>query len=67
MTKEKQKKVCTVCGGTGQVSFFKGESRFLLTHEECEHCAGTGYDLDSSSGNKDGAGKGVAGKKGSRE
>lgn len=37
---------CPTCGGTGQISFFKGESRFLLTDEECPACCGLGYLLD---------------------
>jgi len=46
MTKEEQKKTCDVCGGIGQISFFKGVSRFLLSTEECSECAGTGYQID---------------------
>jgi len=34
---------CPACGGTGQISYFKGESRFLLTDEECPACCGLGY------------------------
>ncbi|MDH3329303.1 MAG: hypothetical protein OEM01_08730 [Desulfobulbaceae bacterium] len=37
------KKTCVSCGGSGQISYFKGESRFLLTTEECPECNGTGY------------------------
>jgi len=37
---------CPTCGGTGQISFFKGESRFLLTDEECPACSGLGYLID---------------------
>ena len=48
MVKKKQQTVCDICGGTGQVSYFKGVSRFLLTTEECIECAGTGYQLDFS-------------------
>jgi peptidylprolyl isomerase len=33
---------CPACGGSGQLSSFKGESRFLLTVEECPLCCGTG-------------------------
>jgi len=47
MAKKKKKKICQVCGGTGQVSYFKGVSRFLLSSQECEECAGIGYILDS--------------------
>jgi DnaJ-class molecular chaperone len=43
---DNEKDICSVCGGTGQVSFFQGVSRFLLTTEECPECAGTGYKLD---------------------
>lgn len=34
---------CPACGGTGQLNQFKGESRFLLTAEECPMCCGFGY------------------------
>lgn len=47
MTKEEQKEICDVCGGAGQISFFQGVSRFLLSTEECSECAGTGYQLNS--------------------
>jgi len=47
MAKKEQKKTCDICGGTGQVSFFKGVSRFLLSTEECAECAGTGFALDA--------------------
>jgi DnaJ-class molecular chaperone len=46
MVKKKKQTVCDICGGTGQVSYFKGVSRFLLSTEECAECAGTGYKLD---------------------
>ena len=46
MAAQKKKKICEVCGGTGQISYFKGVSRFLLSSEECEACAGMGYILD---------------------
>jgi hypothetical protein len=36
-------KRCELCAGTGDVTFFKGESRFLLSREECDACCGTGY------------------------
>ena len=36
------KKPCATCGGTGQIGYFQGESRFLLTWEECPRCNGTG-------------------------
>ena len=37
---------CPGCGGTGQVSYFQGVSRFLLSSEECPECAGLGFRLD---------------------
>jgi DnaJ-class molecular chaperone len=37
------KKPCESCGGSGQVSYFKGVSRFLLSTEECPECSGLGY------------------------
>ncbi len=46
MAGKKQKKICIVCGGTGQIGYFKGVSRFLLSNEECEECAGTGIALE---------------------
>ena len=37
------KKECESCGGSGQISYFKGVSRFLLSTEECPACFGLGY------------------------
>lgn len=37
------KKICEICNGSGQLSSFKGVSRFLLSWEECPECAGLGY------------------------
>jgi len=37
-----KKRPCPGCGGSGQISFFQGESRFLLTSEECPECSGLG-------------------------
>ncbi|MCI5219455.1 MAG: hypothetical protein D3914_09760 [Candidatus Electrothrix sp. LOE2] len=34
---------CPACGGSGQLNFFQGESRFLLSVEECPVCCGFGY------------------------
>lgn len=33
---------CPGCNGSGQISFFQGESRFLLTMAEFPECCGTG-------------------------
>ncbi len=52
MSNKEMKKACETCGGTGQISFFKGVSRFLLSTEECQECAGTGLQLDEKPGNK---------------
>ena len=40
--KKRQRQPCEFCGGSGQLSFFKGASRFLLSVEECSACNGTG-------------------------
>ena len=37
---------CPGCGGSGQISYFKGVSRFLLSWEECPECAGLGFRLE---------------------
>lgn len=42
------KKDCQSCGGTGQIRFFQGVSRFLLTEEECPECAGLGYVVENN-------------------
>lgn len=40
---KQQPRPCPACGGSGQLNFFKGESRFLLSAEECPVCCGFGY------------------------
>jgi DnaJ-class molecular chaperone len=37
------KKTCDGCGGSGQTGSFQGESRFIITWEECPECCGTGF------------------------
>lgn len=39
---------CPGCGGSGETAFFGGESRFMLTREDCPDCCGTGILLESS-------------------
>ena len=34
---------CSTCSGTGQISFFQGVSRFVISWEECPECSGTGF------------------------
>lgn len=34
---------CNECHGTGQRRYFKGESRFVLSQDECPACAGLGF------------------------
>jgi DnaJ-class molecular chaperone len=47
------KKICPECHGTGQSRYFKGESRFLLSHEECPACCGLGFiDCDQQAGGR---------------
>lgn len=43
----RMEKKCESCGGSGQISYFKGVSRFLLSCEECPECAGLGYIVSS--------------------
>ena len=38
-------KPCPGCGGSGQTSCFYGESRFMMTWEDCPDCCGTGVIL----------------------
>lgn len=44
------RKPCATCGGTGQIGYFQGESRFLLTWEECPSCSGTGMNETRANG-----------------
>lgn len=37
-----EKKICPTCGGSGEIGFFQGESRFFITREECPNCCGVG-------------------------
>jgi DnaJ-class molecular chaperone len=39
---------CPSCGGSGQIYFFQGESRFLLSVEECPLCCGVGSSTPAS-------------------
>jgi len=40
------KKTCDTCGGSGEIGFFQGESRFFITREECPACCGFGYVME---------------------
>ena len=40
------KQVCNTCGGSGEIGYFQGESRFFITREECPACFGLGYILE---------------------
>jgi DnaJ-class molecular chaperone len=46
MAMSEPKKVCNTCGGSGEIGYFKGESRFFITREECPACVGLGYVLE---------------------
>lgn len=35
-------KPCEACDGSGQITFFQGASRFLMSWEECPVCGGLG-------------------------
>jgi hypothetical protein len=57
---------CPTCGGSGQLNFFKGESRFLLSIEECPVCCGFGYmQEDEQEGNSEETPEEKTGKPGS--
>ena len=45
-TMNKPKQVCNTCGGSGEIGYFQGESRFFITREECPACCGLGYVLE---------------------
>jgi len=46
------KEVCNICGGSGQVCYFQGVSRFLFTWEECSACCGVGHKVPLKSDDK---------------
>lgn len=37
------KKICELCEGSGQISYFKGVSRFVVSWDECPECGGLGF------------------------
>ena len=39
---------CPHCGGSGQLGGFRGESRFVISWDECFFCNGTGYVTDET-------------------
>jgi DnaJ-class molecular chaperone len=41
------KKECPVCLGSGELSYFKGISRFVLSQMDCPECAGMGFIIES--------------------
>lgn len=41
--------LCPFCNGSGQTSYFGGESRFMFTWEDCPDCCGTGVKIEDSS------------------
>lgn len=43
-------KECPVCLGSGQISYFKGVSRFILSEEDCPACAGMGFLIEPEEG-----------------
>jgi hypothetical protein len=46
---------CPHCSGTGQLNYFKGESRFVLSQFECPICCGTGVDREATDTEPDNA------------
>lgn len=45
-TKPDKPPPCPFCNGSGQTSYFGGESRFMFTWEDCPDCCGTGIKLE---------------------
>jgi hypothetical protein len=52
-----RRETCPFCGGIGQRGYFKGESRFLLSWDECPACCGTGYHVETSESERDDSGE----------
>jgi len=42
-TQKNTRITCNGCGGSGQISFFRGVSRFVMDWDDCPDCLGTGY------------------------
>ncbi len=57
--KESMKEPCPVCEGSGQVSYFGGVSRFVITWDDCPECLGSGVALpeEEEKSERDGEGK----------
>jgi DnaJ-class molecular chaperone len=45
-------RTCELCHGTGQRCYFGGESRFVLTWQDCPACDGTGEVAEANEGAK---------------
>jgi DnaJ-class molecular chaperone len=43
LEKKSDRKKCDGCGGSGQIAFFRGVSRFVMDWDDCPDCLGTGY------------------------
>lgn len=41
-TRKTNRITCKGCGGSGQISFFRGVSRFVMDWDDCPDCLGTG-------------------------
>lgn len=46
---------CNVCDGSGQIAYFKGISRFVLSYIECPECNGTGLAPEPTAPSSDAA------------
>lgn len=47
LPKPRKNDPCPWCSGSGQISYFGGESRFMFTWEDCPDCSGTGVVLEN--------------------
>jgi len=48
------RQVCPTCGGSGEIGYFQGVSRFFITREECPACFGVGTVDAAQSASDDG-------------
>jgi DnaJ-class molecular chaperone len=55
-SQNEKKQVCNTCGGSGEIGYFQGESRFVITREECPACFGFGYVLEDEDPASEGIG-----------
>jgi DnaJ-class molecular chaperone len=48
-------KPCKACDGGGEIAYFRGISRFLLSWKDCPACDGLGYVVEKQEASDDSA------------